>query len=231
MTAAPQHPYWPLTPDSWIEYCFLRWDGGYNPHDMSIGIDGTTRHPEKSFWTSNEFMRTTCVPSPINAQIPCTMRVNTERGAEPQPGMSFRDKCLYNGAWNEPGKPDFIGEIGSPDFVCIPPLPIITARPIAGEEFTGTAKYAGVNPATGLWFQGETNYRYRTLSVGQSWGQWPDVVRTALEERPEIGGGANDMVYNYVFARGVGLVDSWWGERQAGNAISRGYQLYGVAHS
>jgi len=218
-------PYFPAVHNSWIEYIFLGFEGTYNPVDGTISVDGNTRRPKPSYWTTNEYMRTTCLVDPNDA-IPCVRRVNTELHQPPAPDMLYAGKCLYNGPWRLPGQPGYIGEIGAPGFTALPPPPILTINPVAGETFEVLVDFITHGDLT---MRGECPARYRTTWVGQPWGQYPDTVRTALQERPD---GPDSIVYNYVFARDIGLVDSWWGLKEADNSLrfDTAWQLYALGN-
>lgn len=203
------HPHWPLTPGSWIEYVMFDISGPYNPATGEIGITSQTIRP-KTFWTTGPRMRTTCVADP-NAQIPAIRRINSEPGTPP--GSSFKNMGLYEGPWYptalDKPVPPFIGESGGVNFTCTPPEPKLTMNPVAGETFSLTCRFRGyATEPDSSQYAGDINCRYLTRHVAQPWGPYTDTVRTHLIERP---GEAHEIAYNYVFQRGVGPVDWWWG--------------------
>lgn len=218
------HPYWPLTKNSYIEYEWARWDGGFHPADMSLGVG--KRWSEKSPFSSGSRFRMTCLSAP-NTQIPMVMRVSGESGVVPLADGNWPG-ALFTGVWDGPGVPAYIGECGGVSCVALPPEPYLTCTPVAGETFTVDCGVTLFPPVVGSVQQSVVKCRYRTMGVGVAWGAEADVVRTALEERYDAVGQPGNIVYNYVYKRGVGLIDAWWGPRGEDDLITGGWQMYAV---
>lgn len=222
------HPYFPLTPNSWVEYQFCRFDGGY--HDAAMTIYTTNFWADIPPWANAARFRMTCLQDQ-NTQIPMTMRVDTDAGCAPTPGMSHAGKALYNGLWDGPGCPAFVGEYGGVGAVVQPPEPVITAAPIAGETFDVACAVTLYPPNVPSVQQGILNCRYRTIWVGQPYGAEPDTVLTALEERYDTPYAEGNWLYNYLYKPGVGLIDATWGRKLPNGTIKDGYKFYMVGHS
>lgn len=94
-----------------------------------------------------------------------------------------------------------IGEVRNElGWVMYPPECILTYAPIAGEMFSSVTRvyengFNGPYRASGGW-------TYKTIAHYDNWGPFVDVWRTALSED-------TGRRYNYVFMRGVGMVDFW----------------------
>lgn len=106
----------------------------------------------------------------------------------------------------------YIGEVGNPSqpgFTMSPAEPKVPVNPTGHEHYEidhwvqNTVNGTPVNVG-----QMHTSF-YAITGPGYAFQGWPDCVWTSLEERP--GDPNADYAYNYVFARGIGLVAFWFG--------------------
>lgn len=210
----PSSAYWPLTPNSWAEYNYFTFGAGrYNPTTMGIEID-------KAPVLTDQFRRT-CV-AVQHIQYPGIAICDTRPGVVPLPDWSNVDKVLFQGLYNGPGNPQYIGESGNDQDIGWIPECEITTSPITGEVLTGTCTGNMWDKTTGAVQSSAVNWKYKTIGPGPGvngvywWPQYPDQIMTALIERPEQSAG---WVYNYIFARNVGLINFWWGWKRADNTM------------
>ena len=201
------HPYWPLIPGSWIDYQVFEIEGVADRNTGAIGITKRTpvaNSPQRITIAQGElpYMRAQCYHNP-GTPVPTDQKSR-----------------LYEVAYNHNGI-DYIGECGASNLQ-IPPIPVFRESGPRFDVTSGITSYNAdgtVNPiplktlSTSHWVHGRG-----------AWGQWTDTIRChLLEDNPQ---GYNDAVYNYIFARGVGLVDFWFGVLNDAGVI-QGTQYYG----
>lgn len=97
---------------------------------------------------------------------------------------------------------------------------LLTYAPVAGETieevsrvFAGCADNTVIIPAF--------YWKYRTIGHYDQWGDFSDVWRTGLHEY------TSKHVYNYVFAKNIGMVDFWHGSVDENNNVV-GTRFYAV---
>lgn len=100
-------------------------------------------------------------------------------------------------------------------WVMYPPECILTYDPVPGELVQATTRvyengFNGPYLASGAW-------TYKTIGHYPMWGVFPDTWRTALKED-------TGRRYNYVFMRGVGMVDFWHIDPITG----QGFEYYAI---
>ncbi len=211
------HPYYPLTTGKSITY-------------NVYSITGQWHNPTKELWIYTRtfagvetvsFGAKTC-PSFFGAAELYTESYN---GTYPlQEGGGMIGNVKYIG--------EAVNHLGQ---VMIPFEPKITIPPIAGQVIPPTlvTTYSAENlcntpPANAR--KSYSYFTYRTIGWYQKWGSFPDVWRTALHECGAISDctpTAGQMVYNYAFMRGVGMVDFWYGVIGQNNSVI-GQEYYAV---
>jgi len=81
-----------------------------------------------------------------------------------------------------------------------PPECIIASPFIAGQRIQGLTD---VHTSPSMTYQATGSWEYGSIASYANWGEFPDVVRTALNEH-------TGFKYNYAFMNGVGPVDIWF---------------------
>lgn len=203
-------PYYPMHAGQRIHYQANNITGQYNPETMWLAVLTRTRYAEFD-WTYS----TGSCPYIGN-----------------QPVSWFGDPSIYAfgnsiayGRNSYNNVVPYIGEVaheapGDRGLV-IPPEPLITLYPVAGERIeTYSTLRANCDDGT------ISNQSYRTTYVTQghyaTWGAWSDVWVTSLLEY-----GSTQHIYNYAFARNVGLINMWHGDVSSGTIY--GYEYYALA--
>jgi len=206
MTAA--HPYWPMLPGSVSKFARYSVVGGWNPSTMAIWINS----PQSQFLNGEEFeysYRATPVGitwSELHHPVGSTTGPTFQRMA----GV-LGDKYFLGEGINDIG--NFI----------YPPEPFITQYPIAGETLDAysVVRKSDSDPTVVI---PAYHSKYKTLAHYDVWGNlpWADCWQTALLE---YGPSGPTNIYNFVFARDIGLVNVKIGFIGANNAIT-GFELY-----
>jgi hypothetical protein len=110
-------------------------------------------------------------------------------------GFFIKDKIYVGETMNEFGQ------------IMIPPEPLLMYRPNEGEVISGVSDvYQAYDMGVKI---NTANWRYKTIAHYDTWGVFSDCWRTALSENEY-------QVYNYVFARGIGMVDFYQLNTQTG---------------
>lgn len=193
--------YWPARESSWIRYQVFRigayWhrDGPASARQLSVvwreysydvfvqiqWVDSPSTFPVKSF--DEKFMRDIDYP-----------KVGERLG---------------NIVFSSVDGRQYIGEMGSvgSGFIVVPPEPKIPIVPAGGEALHTYHRVMypeGTNTRAS-----DLITRYYTIGHPMKWGHHIDCWWTSLEE-VEPSTGATRAIYNYVFARGIGLVNFWY---------------------
>jgi hypothetical protein len=180
------YDYFPMKVGSSIEYKCFAINGVYHPDTMCIDAYIQNIPP------INVRITSTIVSTPLFAGFYQYWHSPETPDSPPLlknglgNGFSYKDKIYVGESMNELGQ------------IMIPPEPLLVYRPVAGEEIVGSSNlYKAYDWGEKI---GVGNWRYKTIAHYDTWGAFNDVWRTALSE--------NDYyVYNYVFAKGIGMVD------------------------
>lgn len=75
-------------------------------------------------------------------------------------------------------------------------------------------------------------WKYQTLEYYLYWGDFVDCWRTGLKETGSSSANWQDVisVYNYVYAKWIGLVHFWFGTTDANGQIENGYEFYAISN-
>lgn len=219
--------YWPL--NNYCEYRTYAITGYYHPSTMALDVWTRT-------YISGSDARHTFIQLP-GAQIPTAANVYTAAGVAAPSNWYGNNDNLAQSVWTPAnGGAGFIGESGTfgaswaPGLTVLQPpepqLPLdITQYTTA---ITGTTYVTHFDPTTNAVTQDSLTWKFRNMGIGTGpnntwwWSQFPDQLRTALEERP--GAAVGNFVYNYVFAKNMGPIDIWWGTRQSDNTVVNGWE-------
>lgn len=230
-------PYWPMP--GWCEYHGNAITGIYHPDTMELDVWTRVPHPE---WDR----RHTFIPVPVSL-IPTMALVITPAGTPAPANWMGTTDTLAESLWTTTGKDGWLGEVGTfgahVDYsgvptVMIPPeaeLPVDPASMMVASTHT-TAITIYTN---GVASQSSLIWKFRNLGVGKGlnntwwWAEYPNQLRTTLEERPDTNMQTPDYdtVYGYLWAKGMGPIDVWWGTRAKDNTVS-GYEwtIIGCGH-
>ena len=205
--------YWPAREGSWIKYdvntIWARWD------EESSQISVIQRTPHAKHMIEIKWMDHPRMEARYFNELFSSPPALTDGS-----GLGNMVAAMKNGV-------PYVGENGRPDrnFFVVPPEPKIPVIPQGGESlvtrhtvFDGRLGRFNVFP---MWT------RYRTVAHYDTWGGFSDVWRTGLEESPTKRINATS-VYNYAFAKGIGLVNFWYCAPYSPdtNGISEGYEYY-----
>ena len=135
-------------------------------------------------------------------------------------------QALQDTLFTSTNRIDYIGEAGNPEDEVQPGEAKITMQPVAGEiidEYSavtpGCGRHTVLNPAY--------HWQYRTIEHLAGWRGYSDVWHTGLIEFN--GGSTPAAVYNYWFARGIGMVSFVGGNPlDAATNLAAGYEYYAV---
>jgi hypothetical protein len=205
----PSHPYWPLPPGRIIDYAVYDITGVFHPDTLHLDVTSRTLRTDKPY------------QSIVVLKIPSarpTIGVVQYVTSEPVPTLATVNMYgqLTEGLWKPTTGRAWIGE----DVNQVPPLPKLMLDTTPGPVVSGTSDAVNYG-ADGSAYPQHVPWQYRTHHAGVRWGAWPDTVRTALFE--------SGNVYNYVFARGEGMVDLWYsyGGIGPGNTVV-GIQMFAL---
>ncbi len=145
-------------------------------------------------------------------------------------GLSFYKTVLTGGnalwtghgvAWDGQQQMPYLGEARNQfgNFI-LPPEPQLPLFPRVGQvlDVHSSVYYSEDNPTVAL-----ADYRSSlyVLEHAPTWKAWSDVWITVLTERT----GAAMYLYEYCFARGLGVVDAWAGQFDNGQIVGYEYTL------
>ncbi len=206
-TSLSKYEYLPLFDGATIEYKVIDFTGIWYPDNFKLDIftrQGRTDHVRVTSGLSScpaftgfaQFWHTLDFPDlPI------------------RPGMSLRNGLTVseNGLYY---LGEAINEFGN---FTSPYIAILTNSPVAGERIEGKSKtYLSCKDSTLL--RDDYLWSYRTIQHYELWGIFPDVWRTALWEHE------TNHVYNYAFAKDIGMVNIWHGFMDVnGNVVGTEY--------
>lgn len=128
---------------------------------------------------------------------------------------------LKNGVMVSSNGKYYLGEaINESNNFIYPYEALLTYNPVAGETieevsriFTSCENNTVIIPAF--------HWKYKTIAHYESWGDYSDVWRTGLHEY------TSNHVYNYIFAKNIGMVDFWHGSIDENNNVI-GTRFYAV---
>ena len=207
----PTSKYWPLKPGTYCDYSAGLITGYWHPGTMELDIWTRVPDPNQGIFRRNviahphvESPRVSIVHS--NPPVVATFDMDWT-------GAYRLDQIL----WDDGTLPAYIGEYGAGQSISGPPDPVMTVNPVAGERFSTTAMGFQFDSVTGKVSRVSLPVNYGTVATGLVWWDYTGCVRTALCERP---GQSGSIVYNYVFAPGIGMIDFWWGAVDANNRVS-----------
>lgn len=135
----------------------------------------------------------------------------------------------YGYQWDGVQRSPYLGEmINQFGYVTMPPEPEMSLMPFTGQVYDiHSTVYKSVSDATVL--NGDYRTTMYTLAHVSSWRGIPDVWITVLDER-NTASGSDDVLYEYVWARGIGVIDLWTGPMGA-NGIIYGTEYIMVSHN
>jgi hypothetical protein len=214
-----------MRPGSVINYVVLHIDGGFTPETLVLGVDGSTRR----VWDDPALRFQSIVALEVPHIKPTIAMVQFITGT-PTPTINDvnMSAALIEGMWWKPGDPNsYIGE----DANQVPPLPKLLYDCAPRAPFSGMSRCVNYSPVTGERFEQDLPWMFShihgpTAAGVVPWGPtFPDTVRTGLLENPPTG---NKAAYNYVFAKGLGMVDFWRCEVRPDSTCAPGFEMYAI---
>lgn len=209
------HPYWPMNNNQPILYSVFEITGTWNEAQMRLSISSRKAHAN-----SPQTITTTNATCPkFFGQGPLFKETYTPGGGN-----------LHEGGGVTSGGLSYIGEaINADQNVTIPFLAKITFNPVAGQTISGPSMiYKSCND-TRLQYTQPFHWKYRTIEHLNNWGKFNDVWLTGLREYGfNLSTTSDDMVYNYVFQRGKGMVNFWYGTLDPTGTKVTGYEYYAI---
>jgi hypothetical protein len=124
------------------------------------------------------------------------------------------------------GGVQFIGDaINYAGAAAVPPIGYLPLTPSAGQVIETTSNiYESCANNTVIQ---TLHWKSKVVAFYANWGPHADVVRTGLREfHSQANPAVPDCVYNYIFKRGVGLVQFFYGCFQPGGTVA-GHVYYG----
>jgi hypothetical protein len=204
--------YDPRTDGTWTRYQLYQIGGHWDPKTRQITVAWRYPKNQQTFvWKTVPNTLGTAVGNNENFfdQAKQPSMLNVIGGGHNQPGFVLYDAVQsVNGKW-------FIGEIGSQIYgeTVTPGEPKIPMWPEGGEHYEIDHWVQDTRSGYLQQFQFHTSF-YAITGPGYTWARadgalFHDCVWTSLEERPNDP--VSDVVYNYVFQKGVGIVNIRWG--------------------
>ena len=194
--------YWPLT--GFIEYQVAAITGRWHDSGHLDVLTSVPIPPEQHGYQRETYIDTGSMVAKVTGDIGVAQ-------TKPVAG-----RTLYEGyggdGWGE--------TLNNLDMIQMPPILLLPENHTVGRVINAVSKIFAPT-ADHTWEAFYFPSRNIVLGVGP-WGPWPDCVRTALWENPE---NQNTSVYNYVFAKDIGLVNYWYGVKDAAGNVA-GYQYY-----
>jgi hypothetical protein len=213
--AQTRYPYWPMTPGSsityqvWAIHAFWSsqtWQLWITSVDGSNGQQTITCFPtsDNPAGIANLYQEVTTLSSQPSLTAPSDLSMSIVEG-----------EFAPTGVW-------YLGEYtGYGQTLCVPGEAKLTLNPQSGEcidVHSRAVTKGAIQPYDIHWI-------YRTIGHG-SWSSWPDCWWTSLVEYDQNGNPVS--VYNYVFARGIGMVSFWFVQGLNGN-VGQGYLFTAIS--
>ena len=197
--------YYPLTP-GYIDYYVYLMKGKWTEGNMFLDvIDPPVLSPVNAYQRCTRIVKgglTAFVWGPGGVKCTAINPLATLYTGPSIDGIGERINNVHGGMVQTPG------------------IMLLQAAHNIGTVVNGTSEVIDTDPATGEHSSFNFPWVNKTLSKG-AWGPtWPDTIRTSLKE---LGGG---QVYNYVFAKDIGIVNFWYGAAPGPDGVVNGYQFY-----
>ena len=199
------HPYLPMVVGTSITYVSIPITGTWHENTMALDVNTQSTSDGQVEITSFRNPELDTFVAYWHAPGPPPLPINYRSALQDAYGY-----YLYG----KPGALIYVGELVNEfEQVIRPPEAILTMSPIVGENFTRMSRVYTDGVITT-----RIHWKYRTIAHYDTWGPFADCWRTALWEYDST------HVYNYVFARDVGMVDFWHGALDAqGNVVGHEY--------
>lgn len=221
------HPYYPMNAGQRIKYQLYSFRGYWDEPSMKITI--TARAP---YVPSNPYyMQTISYSFDI-----CPLYF----GYGPLYVATYTDPygasgSLKDGGWIDPKGISYIGEaVNEKGVVARPFIAKLAFNPSQGQEIRGSSVTNLNCNSQQLYLNKPFNWVYRTIEYNKVWGRYTDTWRTGLREFNSEFNSNNvkhkDRVYNYVFQRGVGMVNFWYGDLEDNQSILNGVEYYAIEY-
>jgi hypothetical protein len=226
--AAPFNPangtgsaYYPMLPGTQIVYQVSPVTSLWNSatHSLAIQTRGTVVNAQTLQYSLNY-----CVDFGGTPLFASTYNSGVLNAAAPFVAAQALQDTLFTSA----NQIDYIGEGENPDGEVQPGEAKITMQPVVGEIIDANS---AVTPGCGnrTLLNAAYHWRYQTIEHLANWRGYADVWHTGLIEFN--GGSTPSAVYNYWFARGIGMVSFVWGNPlDAATNLANGYEYYAVPH-
>lgn len=230
----PTHDYWPL--GGWIEYQAFSIGGYFHPDTFELDVYDAVALTAAQY-PDDYYIRKTFIPI-TDGPVPDFAIVYTHKDEVPPVDWKTSKRSLIQGMATHICGAGVIGEIGTySDFgnhdlssLALTPDPELPVDITDTTVYTGHIEGVYYNKLTGATTSSSLDWRFKNLGLGKGpgntywWPEYPNQLRTYLEERYDTNTAANtgDTVYNQLYAKGVGPVNIWWGTRGPDNHLLPG---------
>jgi hypothetical protein len=215
-------PYDPRHEGQWVTYQRYNMGATWNPDTKQLSIA----------WRNVDSANPVITVKYTNA-VPCPSITPNQLYQSPRYAGTIADAnlgvpigALYDAIGTYQAYGYCIGEVGDP----LHGLTVTPAEPKLPFNISGSEHYE-IDCQVADSRSGRTvNYimhtSFWTIGHYANWGPYNDCWRTTLVEY----NGANiQSIYNYVFARGIGLIDFWWGGAPDVQGNVAGTEMYATA--
>jgi hypothetical protein len=192
-------PYYPLTPGSSITYSVSAITAGFNPATYQLGISTLIPSGPVQTLTCSSASDPMCDVEPLFVE-----HYNPGIAQNPLPTVPANfDGCLVEGEFAPMGW-WYVGEYSNYNQnICLPAECKIPVNPTGGEHLDMVSTIAGHGDTVGT-----SHWIYQTIGHYPQWNQFQDCWWTCLIEYSTDG--SIQQVYNYIFSRGIGMVEFWY---------------------
>lgn len=214
-------PYDPRVPNSWVTYQRFVTTCQWTVSTKQLTV--IQKAPDQQAPLITVQYTDGSTPSlATNPFLQATRYFGTVISASQDLGVINNAVSWYNEAGNQIGW--YLGDIGWPDkgITVSPGEPMIPINPVGGEHYEIDHEVANSQSGKTVTYIMHTSYW--TIGHYATWGAFTDCWRTTLVE---YNGPAIQAIYNFVFGKGLGLVDFWWGVPDGSGGIA-GHEMYAV---
>lgn len=229
--------YNPQNNGSWITYSVFTIGGYWHPDNKQFSVASGTRHETRN--SPQTITHVDIFPGGFAPLAVTASQYQSGAISNPPPNAGAVNDIvgIYEGF-------KYFGDVGDPlhGIVVTPGEPELPFAPVGGEHI-------GIDHQVAVSTSGQTIFysfhtEYWTIGHYATWGSFSDCWWTCvIEYRPAGSGGPGtpyqyydasvglyiSCVFQFVWARGIGQVDLWYGTPDANGAFAAGHEYYAIA--